>query len=147
MSRMSTHPSRWRAGLNIWKVLSFHHFWGNLKFFFISFFEVFWIDKIMYIFDYIKMNSVLKMNFLLNYYPYPIPASISRIVICNTLVYQSSFNPYVITHLNFNNNKFTHFQTFKISLVRKLISHLNVWTNKRKYENPFEPKIYFMVRL
>ena len=29
-------------------------------------FEVFWIDNIMYIFDYVKMNSVLKMNFLLN---------------------------------------------------------------------------------
>ena len=36
-------------------------------------FEVFWIDHIMYIFDYVKMNSVLKMNFLLSIDPYPIP--------------------------------------------------------------------------
>ena len=28
--------------------------------------------NIMYIFDYVKMNSVLKMNFLLNIDPYPI---------------------------------------------------------------------------
>ena len=28
--------------------------------------EVFWINKIMYLFDYVMMNSVLKMNFLLN---------------------------------------------------------------------------------
>ena len=35
-------------------------------------FEVFWFDNIMYIFDYIKMNPVLKMNLLLNVDPYPI---------------------------------------------------------------------------
>ena len=34
-----------------------------------------WIDNIMYIFDYVKMSSVLKMNFLLNIDcpSYPIP--------------------------------------------------------------------------
>ena len=37
--------------------------------------KVFWIDDIMYIFDYVKMNSVLKMNFILNIDPYPIPVT------------------------------------------------------------------------
>ena len=36
-------------------------------------FEVFWIDNTMHIFDYVKMNFVLKMNFLLSIDPYPIP--------------------------------------------------------------------------
>ena len=36
-------------------------------------FAVFSIDNIKYIFDYVNMNSVLKMNFLLNIDPYLMP--------------------------------------------------------------------------
>ena len=39
----------------------------------------------------------------------------------------------------FNNKKTQEkIKTFKISLIRKLISFLNVQANKRKYEKPFK---------
>ena len=58
--------------------------------------EVFWIDNIMYIFDYVKINSVLKMNFLLNIDPCPIPVMNIQ-VICNTFVVSGKLGPYYLS--------------------------------------------------
>ena len=58
-----------------------------------SLIEIFWIDNIMYIFDYVKMNPVLKMNFPINIDPYPIPViNIKNGAIPSFLVYQSYFH-------------------------------------------------------
>ena len=56
-------PSRWIAGLSVWKLLSFGNFWENSKIFIRSFLRYFdWNHA----FDYVNKFSVLKMNFLLN---------------------------------------------------------------------------------
>ena len=60
----------WTKYLETYIFLSFLRKFKILLYFL---FEVFWIDNIMYIFDYKKMNSVLKMNVLLIIDPYTIP--------------------------------------------------------------------------
>ena len=59
--------SRWIAGLfGSSYLLSFLR---KYKILLPSLFEVFWINSVMYVFDYVKMNSVLKINFLLTIDP------------------------------------------------------------------------------
>ena len=59
--------SRWIAGLfGSSYLLSFLR---KYKILLPSLFEVFWINSMMYVFDYVKMHSVLKINFLLNIDP------------------------------------------------------------------------------
>ena len=95
----------------------------------------------MYVFDYVKMNTVLKLNFLLNIDTLILYQSpIARIVICDTLgtipsflVYQFHMhtcpNPYVIGNPSLLLTVIKaqeKIKTLKISLVRRLISPLNV---------------------
>ena len=73
MSKMASPPLQmdsWTKYLETYIFLSFLRKFKILLYFL---FEVFWIDNIMYIFDYKKMNSVLKMNVLLIIDPYTIP--------------------------------------------------------------------------
>ena len=62
------HPSGWIAEVS-GKLSSFCHSWENLKSFSLSFLYLGLIVSCIWL----KMNSVLKMNFLLNIDPYPIP--------------------------------------------------------------------------
>ena len=66
------HPSKWIAGVNMLEAFIFLSFLRKFKILFPFFFEVFGLT-IYYVFDYVKNNSVLKMNFLLNIDTYPIP--------------------------------------------------------------------------
>ena len=49
----------------------------------------FWTDNIIYLLYFARMNSVLKMNFLLNIDPYPIPVINIKNILCNALVENS----------------------------------------------------------
>ena len=67
--RTPLHMNNWAKCLEVFIFLTF--LW-KFKILLSFLFEVFWIDNTMYIFDYVKMNSVLKMNFLFNIDTYPI---------------------------------------------------------------------------
>ena len=78
-SKCLAYPSRWIAWLSVSIILSFCHSCGNFTFFSLSFLKFFgliilsciWLcknefcskDEFFHVFDYVKMNSVLKMNF------------------------------------------------------------------------------------
>ena len=65
------HPSRWIAGLSVRKLLSFCNSREKFKIFIPSFLRCFdWNHA----FDYANINSVLKMNFLLNINTYFYPS-------------------------------------------------------------------------
>ena len=86
MSKMPSPPLHMDSWTKCLEAYIFLSFLRKFKILLPFLFEVFWIDNIMYIFDYVKMNSVVKMNFLLNI-DWPLTqSSISRIVICNTLM-------------------------------------------------------------
>ena len=74
MSKMLRPHLQMDSCTNFLEAFTFFSFLRKFKILLPFLFEVFWIDNIMYIFDYVKMNYILKMNFLLNIdFPYPIP--------------------------------------------------------------------------
>ena len=82
-SKCLPHPSRWIAGLSVWKLLSFGNSWEKFKIFLPFFLRYFDWNHAFY---YVNKFSILKMNFLSNIDTYLSQSLISRIVICNTLV-------------------------------------------------------------
>ena len=73
MSKVPSPPLQMDSWIKFFEASIYSSFWRRFKIPLPFLFEVFWVDNIMYIFDYVNMNSVLKMNFLLNIYPYSIP--------------------------------------------------------------------------
>ena len=70
-SKCLPHPSRWIAGLSIWKLLYFCNSWEKFKIFLPSFWGI--LIKPYALLDYANLNSVLKMSFLFNIDTYFIP--------------------------------------------------------------------------
>ena len=147
-SKCLAHPSRWMAGLSVWKFLSFCHSLEHLKFFSLPFWGIL-IDNIMYRFDYVKINFVLKMLFFLILTLILFQSLISSIVICDTIVESwdhiifptlSILFPYLQT-LNkvfyFNNDEKEE-ERIKSFKRRKFNSPLNVQVSKKKYHKPFK---------
>ena len=72
MSKITSPSLQMNSFTKYLETFIFLSFLRKCKHFLPLLFEVFWMD-IMRIFDDVKMNSVLKMNFLSNIDPYPIP--------------------------------------------------------------------------
>ena len=70
-SKCLPHPSRWIAGLSVWKLLSFGNSWEKCKIFLPFFLRYFDWNHAFY---YVNKFSVLKMNFLLNIDTYFYPS-------------------------------------------------------------------------